>query len=98
MQPKSPTHSHPILTRQLSLPGTSEMISLNRAMTKYSSQTSGEPPNPHIISTRNCLNPIGDELQKHQISLSSSSSLTPFIVPANSYEIILLADVRENFG
>ncbi|CAH8583930.1 unnamed protein product [Schistosoma margrebowiei] len=99
MQPKSPTHSHPILTRQLSLPGTSEMISLNRAMTKYSSQTSGEPPNPHIISTRNCLNPIGDELQKHQISSSSSSSsLTPFIVPANSYEIVLLADVRENFG
>ncbi|CAH8586627.1 unnamed protein product [Schistosoma rodhaini] len=96
MQPKSPTHSPPTLTRQLSLSSTSEMLSLNRAMTKYSSQASGEPPNPQTISTRKCSNPVGVEPQKHQIS--SSSVLTPFVVPGNSYEIILLADVRENFG
>ncbi|CAH8298896.1 unnamed protein product [Schistosoma turkestanicum] len=97
IQPKSPTKSHSILTRQLSLSSTSEMLLLNRDLINYNSQTSSEPLNPHTSITKNCSNPISVDLQTtHQISSASLS--TPLIIPGNSYEIILLADVRENFG
>ncbi|KAK4470870.1 hypothetical protein MN116_006384 [Schistosoma mekongi] len=82
-----PTQSHPILARQLSLGFTPHIPALAHDPTNYNPPTSREPLIPQSIT---CSDTINVPLQ--------TSTQTPLIVPGNSYEIILLADVRENFG
>ncbi|KAH8872381.1 Crossover junction endonuclease MUS81 [Schistosoma japonicum] len=82
-----PTQSQPILARQLSLGCTPHIPSLTHDPANYNPPTFGEPLISQSIS---CSDPINVQLQ--------TSTQIPLIVPGNSYEIILLADVRENFG
>ncbi|CAH8853071.1 unnamed protein product [Trichobilharzia szidati] len=87
-QPVSPTQLHPILARQLSEGRQPQNI--------HSQQSSSHKPlsvqSTNSTSTSTMINvnlqPQNDE----------STPLSSRIIPGGSYEIILLADVRENFG
>ncbi|CAH8564905.1 unnamed protein product [Heterobilharzia americana] len=95
IKPKSPTQLQPILTHQVIQTCTSQVaeqiIDFNNHPSESSDASSLSAQPTSAVNPTNC---VSMDLQTHKTSTLSSHR----IIPGGSYEIILLADVRENFG